>query len=145
MSMKAIEELRDRLCEELEEYAREFKSRSKDMNMSELDKLHKLSDTVKNFDKIIMLEDGGHSRGDWEARGTYGDDSSYANRGQHYVHGHYSHDGEMSERRRDNRGRYSHDSGKSRMISELHEMMNDATTDKERSAIRRCIEQMEEG
>lgn len=112
--------------------------------MSDLEKLHKLSDTVKNFDKIIMLKDGGHSNGDWEARGTYGDDSSYANRGQHYVRGHYSHDGEMSGRR-DNRGRYSHDSAKDRMISELHEIMNDAPTDKARSAIRSCIEHIEEG
>ena len=139
MSMNAIENLRDRLCEELEEYAREFKNKPNALNMSDLEKLHKLSDTVKNFDKIIMLEDGGHSNGDWEARGTYGNDSSYAHRGNH------SHDREMSERRRDDRGRYSHDSGKSHMISELREMMNDATTDRERSAIRRCIEQMEEG
>lgn len=142
--MKALRELREKMHEQLDEYSHELKNQPKGMSAGVLEHIHMLTDTIKNLDKIIMLEGSEHSHGDWEARGTYGDDSSYAHRGMHYVRGHYSHDGEMSERR-DRRGRYSHDSGKSHIISELHEMMNDATTDKERSAIRRCIEQMEEG
>ncbi|MDE7398988.1 MAG: hypothetical protein K2N06_05605 [Oscillospiraceae bacterium] len=141
MSMKALEELRERMCDELREYNHALKNQPKEMNAGTLEHIHRLTDTIKNIDKIIMLEDGGHSHGDWEARGTYGDDSSYAHRNMHYVRGHYSHDGEMSERR----DRYSHDSGKDHMISELREMLHDATTEKERSAIRRCIEHIEEG
>jgi len=138
--MKALEELRDTLCAELDEIARKGK-----IDTGSLEAVHKLTDTIKNIDKIIMLGGDGYSQSDGRDMRGYGDGNSYANRGQHYVRGHYSHDGEMSERRRDNRGRYSHDSSKGHMISELREMMNDATTDRERSAIRRCIEQMEEG
>lgn len=56
-----------------------------------LDTVHKLTDTIKNIDKIMMLEDGDYSRtGEWEAdmRGSYGRTenysrgNSYANRGQ---------------------------------------------------------------
>lgn len=143
--MKELEELRDGFCDELKEYAREYKNNPRALSTSDLEKIHHLTGTVAKLDRIIYGdEERGRSRGDWEARGTYGDDSSYAHRGEHYVRGHYSHDGEMSERRRDNHGRYSHDSGKSHMISELREMLDNATTEKERSAIRRCIEHMED-
>ncbi len=140
MSMKALDELRDKLCEALDEIAHK-----NDMGAGDLEVAHKLTDTIKNIDKIMMLEgDDGYSQGgEWEARGDYGNGNSYANRGKHYVRGHYSRDGEMSMARRDDRGRYSRDGGRDNMIRKLRDMMDDAATDQERSAIRRCIEQME--
>ena len=145
MSMKMLEEVRDNLCEELDKIAMK-----KSIDNNNLDHIHKLTDSIKNIDKIIMLENGEYSEaGEWEARGMYGHESSYANRGQHYVRGHYSRDGRddgmMYSGRRDRRGRYSRDDGRSGMMEHLHEMMEGAETEKEREAIRRCIKQLEEG
>ncbi len=42
-----------------------------------------------------------------------------------------------------NRGRYSRVGGKEHMIEQLHETMEDATTERQRSAIHRCMEQLE--
>lgn len=113
---KNLYDLREMLCEELDEYNRDAKN---GLNERALDTVHKLTDTIKNIDKIMMLEDGDYSRtGEWEAdmRGSYGRTenynrgNSYANRGRHYVRGHYS------------RG-----DGRERMISDIEDMMQDAT------------------
>lgn len=114
MSMKYLDNLKDMLCEELEELTHKG-----ELSAGGLETAQKLTDTIKNIDKIQMLEDGGYSRaGDWEAdmRGTYGRDggynrgNSYAKRGSHYVRGHYS------------RG-----DGRERMIADIEDMMQDAT------------------
>ena len=101
--MEYIEKIKKMLCKELDEYAMKSK-----ISGSDLDMIWKLTDTVKNLDKIEMLEDeGGYS----EARG----------RGRSYMHG-SSYDDDMmySERRgrgryakRDSMGRYSSDMGSS--------------------------------
>jgi hypothetical protein len=101
--MEYIEKIKKMLCKELEEYAEMGKMKS----TSDLDMIWKLTDTVKNLDKIEMLEDdGGYS----EARGM---------RGRSYMGG-SSYDDDMmySERRgrgrnakRDRMGRYSSDDG----------------------------------
>ena len=98
--MEYIEKIKKMLCKELDEYAMKSK-----LSMADIDVIHKLTDTVKNLDKIEMLEDdGGYS----EARGG---------RGRSYMHG-SSYDDDMmySERRgrgrnarRDSMGRYSSD------------------------------------
>jgi hypothetical protein len=103
--MEYIEKIKKMLCKELEEYAEMGKMKS----TSDLDMIWKLTDTVKNLDKIEMLEDdGGYS----EARGM---------RGRSYMGG-SSYDDDMmySERRgrgrnakRDRMGRYSSDDGMS--------------------------------
>ena len=125
--MDYIYDLKEKLCDELEEYASK-----KDMSAGDLEMVHKLTDTIKNIDKISMLEeDDGYSQsGDWE--GSYNRGSSYA-------------------RRRDSRGRYSRgsgrmysrDGGKDRMMEHLEDMMREAGSEKEREAIRRCMAQME--
>jgi hypothetical protein len=127
---KNLYDLREMLCEELDEYNRDAKN---GLNERVLDTVHKLTDTIKNIDKIMMLEDGDYSRaGEWEAdmRGTFGHDAgngynrgnSYANRGRHYVRGHYS--------RTD---------GRERMISDIEDMMQDATG-AERDAYKRAAD-----
>lgn len=125
---KNLYDLREMLCEELDEYNRDAKN---GLNERTLDTVHKLTDTIKNIDKIMMLEDGDYSRtGEWEAdmRGSYGRTenynrgNSYANRGRHYVRGHYS------------RG-----DGRERMISDIENMMQDATS-AERDAYKRALD-----
>ena len=153
--MKNLENLKDKLCEELEEIARK-----PDMGPGDLELIHKLTDTIKNIDKICMLEEeGGYSQdgGDGASYGggTYGNGSSYANRGKHYVRGHYSRDGGgsyngggqggYSSRRggsRGGRGGYSRDDGRSEMMEHL-EMAMDTATDQDREIIKRFMRQLE--
>lgn len=119
---KSLHELKELLCDELDEIAAK-----KEMSAGDLETLQKLTDTIKNIDKIVMLEgDSGYSQsGDWEARGRY------AMGGDTYRDG--------GRRRRDSRGRYSYGDGKREICEQLEEMLNNAS-DREREAIRRCIE-----
>ena len=55
--MDKLHDLKDKLCEELEEIARK-----PDMGPGDLELIHKLTDTIKNIGKIEMLEEeGGYS------------------------------------------------------------------------------------
>lgn len=144
MSMKAMEDLRDKLCKELDEIARK-----PEMGAGDLEIAHKLTDTIKNIDKICMLEDGdGYSQaGDWEmeGRGTYGRGASYANRGKHYVRGHYSRDGGMDgnySSRRDGRGRYSRAEGREEMM-EYVRMAMEAAPENYKEDIRQLMREIE--
>lgn len=146
MSMDALYDIRDKFCDELEEIAQEMKKKG-DLKPGDVETIHKLTDTVKNIDKIGMIEGENYSGdymgnhgGDWEARGSYRDGSSYANRrGTHYVRGHYSRD----NRNRGRDGRYSRDSAKDEMIDKLEDMMDMAENEKQRSIINRCISSLE--
>lgn len=137
--MEKLHELKEKLWAELDELAEK-----REMGAGDLEVVHKITDTIKNIDKICMLEDGdGYSEA---VDGMdYGRGSSYANRGKHYVRGHYSRDGGMdgySSRRRDSRGRYSRDDGRSEMMEHL-EMVMDTATDQDRETIKRFIRQLE--
>ena len=57
MSKKAMYDLRNMLCNELDELARKG-----ELGAGDLEIAHKLTDTIKNIDKIEMLEDDGYSR-----------------------------------------------------------------------------------
>lgn len=136
--MEKLHELKEKLWAELDELAEK-----REMGAGDLEVVHKITDTIKNIDKICMLEDGEYSEA---VDGMdYGRGSSYANRGKHYVRGHYSRDGGMdgySSRRRDSRGRYSRDDGRSEMMEHL-EMAMDIATDQDKETIRRFIRQLE--
>ncbi len=128
--------LKDKLHEELEKI-----EHKPSLSAGDLEAAHKLTDTIKNIDKICMLEEeAGYSEAMDMDNGGYGRGSSYANRGQHYVRGHYSRDGYSS--RRDSRGRYSRDDGRSAMMEHL-EMAMDAATEQDRETIKRFMRQME--
>lgn len=135
--MEYMHELKDKLCDELEEIARK-----PEMSAGDLETVHKLTDTIKNIDKIDMLEETGEysQAGDWEmeGRGSYNRGSSYANRGKHYVRGHYSRDGHNRDGRT-----YSRGDAKEHMMMELEEAMNAASNDREREVIRRCMDQLD--
>lgn len=137
--MEYMNKIKKMLCKELKEYAEMEK-----LTASDLEMIHKLSDTIKNLDKIEMLEDeGGYSNHypDYDDRG-----SSYARRGMHYVKGHYSRnydDRDHSERY--DRGydrRYSMDKAKDHMMSKLGAMMEDADPN-EREALKKAMREIE--
>ena len=137
--MEKLYEPKEKLWDELAELADK-----REMGAGDLEVVHKITDTIKNIDKICMLEDGeGYSEA---VDGMdYGRGSSYANRGKHYVRGHYSRDGGMdgySSRRRDSRGRYSRDDGRSEMMEHL-EMALDSANDQDRETIKRFMRQLE--
>ena len=132
--MEYMHELKDKLCDELDEIARK-----PEMGAGDLEIIHKLTDTIKNLDKIEMLEDGGYSQaGDWEAdrRGTYGRGSSYRGRKRDSM-GRYSREG------RGGRGGYSRHDAKEAMMEQMEMLMDQAGSEREREAIRRCMGQLE--
>ena len=56
--MEYMYELKEKLCDELEEIANKG-----ELGAGDLEIIHKLTDTIKNIDKIGMLEeDGGYSQ-----------------------------------------------------------------------------------
>lgn len=139
-----MEKLKEKLWEALEEIARK-----PELKTGDLDLAHKLTDTIKNIDKICALEVGGwYSRdGDWMAEGIYGHGSSYANRGQHFVRGHYSRDGERDKdmgysSRRDGQERYSRGDGRSEMMQHL-EMALDSANEQDREDIKRFMQKLD--
>ena len=143
--MEYMYELKDKLCKELDEIARK-----PEMGAGDLEIIHKLTDTIKNLDKIEMLEDGGYSQEGYSREGSnsYARGSSYANRGKHYVRGHYSQDGGYS---RDGRGggysrdgrMYSRTDAKEYMMGQIEDMM-DGANDREKDILRRAMQQLEQ-
>ena len=132
--MEYMYELKEKLCDELDEIARKG-----ELGAGDLEIVHKLTDTIKNLDKIEMLEDGGYSQaGDWEmeGRGSYNRGSSYRGRKRDSM-GRYSRDGRMM------RGGYSRHDAKEAMMDQMEDLMAQAGSEKEREAIRRCMNQLE--
>lgn len=135
--MEYMYELKEKLCRELEEVARK-----PEMGAGDLELIHKLTDTIKNIDKIDALEDDGYSRdGDWEmeGRGRYNRGSSYARRKRDSM-------GRYSREWRDGRmdGRYSRDDAKEHMIDQMEQLMNGTQNEREREIIKRAMEQLEQ-
>lgn len=127
--MEHLKKIKKKALAELEEFGDK-----KELNIGDYTTIHMLTDTVKNIDKICMLEEsGGYSdavdmdrrmmpqysqagRGGGNSNGggqSYG--GSYAGEGSSYENGY-------SQQRRDSRGRYSRDEGKMKMIEDLEEM-----------------------
>ena len=132
--MEYMHDLKEKLCDELEEIARKG-----EFSAGDLEAVHKLTDTIKNLDKIEMLEDGGYSQaGDWEmeGRGSYNRGSSYRGRKRDSM-GRYSREG------RGGRGGYSRNDAKEAMMEQMEMLMDQAGSEREREAIRRCMGQLE--
>ena len=126
--MEYMHELKDKLCDELDEIARKG-----ELGAGDLEIVHKLTDTIKNLGKIEMLEDGGYSQaGDWEmeGRGSYNRGSSYRGRKRDSM-GRYS------------RRMYSRGDAKEHMMEQMEMLMDQAGSEREREAIRRCMGQLE--
>lgn len=151
METKSMEKLKDKLCEEIEKISKN------ELTASSLETIHKLTDTVKNIDKITMLEDEGSDYSNRHgmsnrrySRDGYSNNDSY-NMGHsngNYSNGNYNSydDGGDSYRsgRHYVRGHYSRDSGRNDMMWRMGEMMQYADNDRQREAIERCMRQLEQ-
>ena len=137
--MDYMHELKEKLCDELEEIANKG-----ELGAGDLEIIHKLTDTIKNLDKIGMLEDGGYSQaGDWEIEGrAYNRGSSYARRKRDSM-GRYSRDGRMMRGGYRDGRMYSRADAKEDMMDQMEALMEQAGSEKEREAIRRCMNQLE--
>lgn len=147
--MEYIEKIKKMLCKELDEYAMKGK-----ISGSDLDMIWKLTDTVKNLDKIEMLEEGDSYDGYSEMREyPYMGGSSYARGRGRYAKrdrmGRYSSEGgsydggssydDYSERMD---RRYSRDDAKDHLMSALGEAMEDADP-KEREILKDAMRKIE--
>ena len=155
-----MHKIKEMLMNELYEYEEKAKKSSGSVSTQELDRIHKLTDTIKNIDKIEMLEDGGYSEdtdfmGEGRMYGTsYDGGSSYAR-------------GRGRNARRDSMGRYSRDSGTGgnmggnpgggnysrnysrdgaieHMMDKMDTMLRNAESEEERRAIRKCMKLIED-
>lgn len=119
--MKYLHELKEKLCKELDEIAHK-----PEMGAGDLEIIHKLTDTIKNVDKIDMLEDSEYSQ-------AY--DGIY-NRGNSYR-----------GRRRDSMGRYarrySRDDGTAHLVEQMEALLDQTDDEQVKRAIRRALEQIE--
>lgn len=121
--MHNFDELKDMLCDKLDEQRREK------LTSQSLDVIHKLTDTIKNLSKIEMLEEA--SEYDDEYSGRYSRGASYARRRD--SRGRYSRDDRSSYRRG-----YSRGDAKDELIDQMEDMMNTAP-EHERQAIRTAM------
>ena len=152
--MHYMEDLKDLLCAELEDYAEKGKKSGK-MSMGDLETVHKLTDTVKNILKIDMLEEksgyseDGHYMGEGRIYGISYDDGMHREGGYSYARGRrYAKRDSMGRYSRDDgmhyrggmRGGYSRDDGKHYMMEQLEEMMEEAEKPAEKEALRRCMD-----
>lgn len=143
--MEYIEKIKKMLCRELEEYGEKNR-----ISGNELEMLWKLTDTVKNLNKIEMLEGSmedeySQRRGGYSRAMSYDDDMSYADRR-----------GRGSNARRDNMGRYSSEDdysensyarrysreGAKDLMHKLGEMMEEADPN-EREILRQTMRKIE--
>lgn len=97
--MKHIDQLRDMLCEELDELTKKGK-----LTVDSLDAVDMITHSIKSIDTILAMEEAGYSNG-YSSRRYYYDDgySRRENRGS-YARGRNT--------RRDSMGRYSRTDGR---------------------------------
>lgn len=162
-----MHKIKEMLMKELYEYEDKAKRSSGKLSAGDLETIHKLTDTVKNIDKIEMFEEGGEYSGDTDFVGEgrmYGTSyrggnsynsndgqggSSYGQGGSSYGQGGSSYArGRGRNARRDSRGRYSRDGysqggAKESLIEKLEEAMDEAENEQDREKIRRVIMQIE--
>jgi hypothetical protein len=150
-----MEDLKDLLCAELEDYAEKGKKSGK-MSAGDFQLIDTVLNSVKNIYKIDKYKEemegyseDGHYMGEGRIYGTSYESgyserggSSYA-RGRRYARrdnmGRYSRDDGMRYRG-GMRGGYSRDEGKHYMMEQLEEMMEEAEKPAEKEALRRCMD-----
>ena len=112
--MHKIYDLKEMLCDELEEYGSKDK-----LDVGSLDVVDKLAHAIKNIDKIIEADEEGYS-------GNYMDGRSYR---RSYA------------RRRDSMGRYSRAADD--VMMELRKMIDEAPDERTRSEYQRILHKIE--
>ena len=140
-------ELREILCEELDKLAPRG-----ELSAGELETAHKITDTIKNIDKICMMEeDGGYSGdGEWEAMGNYSRGNSYRRQSRDSM-GRYSRadrsymDGNSMRGRGGYGGRYSRADEMEHIEKKMREMLDSGTlTGSQRDALTQAMTMLRE-
>ncbi len=176
-----MHKLKEMLMNELYEYEEKAKKMSGGkLSQTEMERIHKLTDTVKNIDKIEMYEEfgedgessyarGGRGRGRnarrdsmgrYSREGGYSEEGYSEERGGSYRRGGSSYEGGntggnmggnmgggSSYRRGGSssyRGGSSYGGAKEHLINKMEEMLEMAESPKERRAIEKCLEEMED-
>lgn len=132
--MDKLYELKEMLCEELEEYGSKDK-----LDVGGLDIVDKLAHAVKNIDKIIEA----YEENDYSSRGSYEGGMSYTRGGRSsYARG------RGANARRDSMGRYSR-AGRygyamdGDMIEELRDLMEKAPDERTKKEFQKLINKLE--
>ena len=143
--MHKMYELKDMLCEELEEYGSKDK-----LDVGALEIVDKRAHAIKNIYKIIEKYeeeeysergsyDGGSYEGSYEGRGSYARDRmgrfTSSRGGRSYARGMSRRGGSYA-----NRGGYSRGEG---MVMELRELMDEAPDEKTRMEFEKFISKIE--
>lgn len=133
--MKSLTQIREMLCRELDGLAK-----LGDITPGTLETVHKITDTMKNIDKIMMLEEGGYSGDDMSSRGSYAGGGSY--RGS-YAGGSYD-DGSYSGYSRSGqsmRGGYSATEETEMFRKKINELMRQGNmSGEDRRALQRAVQ-----
>lgn len=143
-----MDKIRDMICGELEKVA----SKGKLANMADVQLADLLTHSLKSIDTVMAMEeaeygdsyDGGSYRGrNRDSMGRYSRDGGSSYR-RGYSGGGYSGNYSGNGGSYRSGGRNSYSDGKDGMISQLHQMMEEAPNDQEREKVRRLIEQMQD-
>lgn len=124
---KSIHDLREMLCEELENLTEQRGS----LTGEKLKMVDMLTHSIKSIDTIVAMEESGYSRDSYR---SYEGRSNEGRSNRSYEGGSYA---------RDRRGRYSEGySGDGHLMQKLEDMLQESGSDKEREMIKRFMEQM---
>lgn len=140
---KKIMEIKEMLCEEM------IKEAERGIHPGNLEAIYMMAVAAEKIMKMDVLEnemddgysqrrgysrEGGGYSGERYSRDGYSQEggnsyeggSSYARRGEHYVRGHYSRDGEMEH-----------------MKEKVRRMMEESRNPQEKEALRKCMEMLD--
>lgn len=124
--MNAFYDLKDMLCDELQEFAKKG-----ELSAGDLEAVDKLTHSIKSLVTIIAMEDGGYSNDGYDHGSSYGYDRGYS--GRRYAN-------------RDSMGRYtsrrySRDEAKDEVIRHMEKLMNDMSG-KDREVVQDAVNQL---
>lgn len=128
--MEFYKDIKQMLCKELKNIAEEGK-----LTAGNLDAIDKITHSIKSLVTIMAMEEGGYSQ-EGNSNGYSGRRDSmgrYADNGNSYRS--YD-DGNYSCRR------YSRDEGKSQMVSQLEDLMQQAQSQQEREVMQQALSRL---
>lgn len=114
--MKALNDIREMLCMELDEEAKKG-----ELSAGSLETIHKITDTIKNIDKIMCLEEGGNS---YDSGYGYGNGSYRGMSRRGGYSGNLMMDSGMEYGGGYSGRRYSRDDSKNMLKQRIEQMMN---------------------
>jgi hypothetical protein len=134
--MESYYELKKMLCRELDEIVAKSKG---ELSAGSLDAIDKLTHSIKSLVTIMAMDDSGYSYNDGYSGARRRDSMGrYADSG---VSGRYYDDG-YSGRGYPEGMRYSRDEGKSHMIHQFENLMNNASSQEERDVIQSALNRL---